>query len=499
MFNQLLAPMHSTEKKRVMECIGTLGLKVTPASVATKASMPIAVATRQLNQIAAETGAHLDVDQTGAIVYRFDYGFESTYAFNFSKKMLHTNGKFLLNLCRFILRLTANIIMLATKFTMVALWFLFRFSFACLLVLSFVFLIVLLIASIFGDSGGDGGGGGVDFGGMDLGNALDPGFGNVDWSCNWHWNWWIGDSYGYGYRPYTTFDLIPEYYTDGGRLPESSIAGPASSFLTDCFSILFGDCDPNQDLFVKQMQRIGSIIQTNGGVIIADQLSPVTGKDCAHNEDWMLPILAHFDGYPEVTETGTIIYIFPAFFWADSFGTLQGSLANAGKESNQLQKLYLNHVARKGTAQKASATVSKGYLGEQTWSFTQAPSSSCWWALTLATFNLAASNYLWNYASHHAQWHGLMLPIGAMLIYAIFCFVVPIGRALFLLGVNAKIERRNGDRRILAQNIERPDQRLQEKLEEARVVRFSQQHKELETTVYSTERDLLEQSFSTSQ
>lgn len=92
-------------------------------------------------------------------------------------------------------------------------------------------------------------------------------------------------------------------------------------FLESVYSILFGDGDPNRDLEQRRWQAIGAYLQKWGGVAIAEDLSPlfdlpVASADAQINTDWadqaMLPVLLHFDGHPEVSEQGQLLYRFPA-------------------------------------------------------------------------------------------------------------------------------------------------------------------------------------------
>ncbi len=74
---------------------------------------------------------------------------------------------------------------------------------------------------------------------------------------------------------------------------------------------MFGDGNPNARLKEDRWQYIAQLIRANGGVVTAEQLAPYTDAD-PKNEDGVLPVLVRFDGRPEVTDSGNIVYLFPS-------------------------------------------------------------------------------------------------------------------------------------------------------------------------------------------
>jgi hypothetical protein len=87
------------------------------------------------------------------------------------------------------------------------------------------------------------------------------------------------------------------------------------NFLEAIFSFLFGDGDPNADLEERRWQEVGAVIQNNGGAIAAEQIAPYldnVGKDWMMDDgDYALPALTRFNGIPEVSREGDIVYHFP--------------------------------------------------------------------------------------------------------------------------------------------------------------------------------------------
>jgi hypothetical protein len=115
-------------------------------------------------------------------------------------------------------------------------------------------------------------------------------------------------------------DLIFWQPNRAKRLPGQPLSATVEqikndNFLINCFSFLFGDKNPNAEIEEKQWRLIAQLIHNNKGVVTAEQLAPfmlreISTKD--NNEDFVLPVLCRFDGRPEVSETGSIIYLFPS-------------------------------------------------------------------------------------------------------------------------------------------------------------------------------------------
>ena len=123
------------------------------------------------------------------------------------------------------------------------------------------------------------------------------------------------------------------YYTRPYRYQSPGEMG----FLQSCFSLLFGDDDPNTadpaaSLLQRRSRAIAALVRANGGTVTAEQLAPLLeppagfGPDdaaAAHaaweagesaslpREDWVLPALLQFGGEPLVSDEGDLLYTFP--------------------------------------------------------------------------------------------------------------------------------------------------------------------------------------------
>ena len=103
-----------------------------------------------------------------------------------------------------------------------------------------------------------------------------------------------------------------------GRFPAADEQSPPQrvAFLESVYSVLFGDGDPNKALEARRWQRIGGFLRYRDGVVIAEDLAPLldleTPPSASKADQGMLPVLLHFDGRPQVTEQGDLLYSFPS-------------------------------------------------------------------------------------------------------------------------------------------------------------------------------------------
>jgi hypothetical protein len=421
--------MSNTEKDQVIKAINDLGRRVTAADVATKSGLPLLKATSELNKVAAETNGHLQVSTAGDIAYTFDAGFQNAYLAQGMKKTLNEIGEKIFKVGFFLLRI----------------------SFGVGLILSFLVIVVLIIAAILfaqrgSDSDSDSGYGG-GFGGFDF----------FDWMLLRNFFYW-GPTYPV-YVPYNdyndygrNYDLYDKPTT---RQPETN-----NNFIMNCFSFLFGDGAPNLNLEERKWQLIAQIIKQNNGVVTAEQLAPFTGADPA-NEDGVLPVLVRFDGKPEVTDTGNIVYTFPSL---------------------------------QVTAKSMSFAPLPTFLKEFDWEFTSVPASALVPVFILAGLNFFGAiflvTHLWIPIFH--AFSGL---IHWLMIYGTLFLVVPMARYGVLRWLNGNIALRNEQRSKYADAMRNPPAEVSKKLAEAKHYRIGEKRVRADDLVYRTDRDVIDQDF----
>ncbi|MEM6437562.1 MAG: hypothetical protein AAF773_27455 [Cyanobacteria bacterium P01_D01_bin.115] len=272
-----------SQNTAVMEAVESLDYRVTVGDVAAKSGLELAVAQQQLNALAADTLAHLQVSEAGEIAYEFPKGFRAILRNKYWRLRWQQTWEKIWGV----------------------LFYLIRISFGVLLILSILLIMVaiaiILIALSASQRDDDrGGGGGFGGGGM----MFVPRF-------------WIGDLYWlfnydrYGRRAPRRVNQRPNQRSNRrGQRNDDDM-----NFLEAIFSFLFGDGDPNAELEDRRWREVGAVIQNNGGAIAAEQVVPYlddVGKDwTTADEDYILPVLTRFNGVPEVSPKGEIIYHFP--------------------------------------------------------------------------------------------------------------------------------------------------------------------------------------------
>lgn len=128
---------------------------------------------------------------------------------------------------------------------------------------------------------------------------------------------------GNGFSP---FDIW--YYSQPRRYPLSPGAPQRMGFLEACFSLVFGDGDPNAPLQEARWRAVGALIREQGGAVTAEQLAPLLeparppapdgtadGGSASIDESFVLPALTRFAGVPTLVtdEAGEtrLVYAFP--------------------------------------------------------------------------------------------------------------------------------------------------------------------------------------------
>jgi hypothetical protein len=408
----------------VMKSIDKLGYRVTVGDVAANAGLALNLAQQELIALASETQGHLQVAETGDIVYLFPQNFRT----------ILRNKYWQLRWQKWLSKIWQII------------FYLIRISFGIILVSSIIIMllaIAILVIAISSSKGDD--------------NNDSRGGGNLIFLPNF---WFSPDFF---------WIFTPNYQQKRYQRQQETNQLNKMNFLESIYSFLFGDGNPNPNLEERRWQQIGAVIKNNNGAVIAEQIAPYLDNINIYNErdeDYMLPILTRFNGYPQVSNQGEIIYYFP-----------------------ELQV----------TAERRSESKVPDYLRENNWQFSLASSGQKIFAFFLGGLNFVLALVLGSMLTPElAQQVGsdfifLVESIYEfLLVYAVAYLAIPLIRYLWLQGRNDKINQRNFQRETRAKYLEENKPQLLPKINYAR--QFAQEKIiEQKDLAYSTEKDLLDQ------
>jgi hypothetical protein len=409
----------------IMQAVEQLGYRVTVGDVAAKAGLDVNFAQRELLTLASEAGGNLQVAESGDIAYLFPNNFRDILRNKFLRLQLQEWWQKIWRILFYLIRISFGIVLVAS------------------ILLIFVAITILLSNSDSnnGGGGGEGGGGGGRGGGF----FFFPYFWN-DLLWIFYWN------------------HDEPYYQQRSRLTGQK---PQMSFLEAVFSFIFGDGNPNHNLEERKWSDIATAIRNNRGAVVAEQIAPYLdnlGQGYAREyEEYMLPALARFDGRPEVSPQGQIVYHFP-----------------------QLQT----------TATERNSQPVAAYLREMLWRFSNASSGQIMLAAGLGAVNLVGALVLGNLLSNSAIAGGFIGFVSAiypmMLIYGVGFLAIPLIRYFWIQWKNSRIEARNQERQQRAMLLNEPDANLLQKLAYAR--EFAAENVLTgEDLAYTTETELTQQ------
>lgn len=414
----------------IVQSIEPLGYRVTVGDVAARAGLEINLAQQGLLALASDAGGHLQVADSGEIVYLFPKNFRSILQNKYWRLRLKEAWEKVWKVLFYLIRISFGIILMVS---------------ILLMMVAIALIIIAISSSREGEDRSSGGGRSSGSGGV----FFFPSF-------------WIG--------PDIFWFFDPNYTSHRQQQRQQPAAGNQKpmNFLEAIFSFLFGDGNPNADLEERRWQEIGTVIRNNGGAAVAQQIAPYLDDievPSSENEDYMLPVLARFNGYPEVSPEGQIIYYFPD----------------------------LQVTAKQRHPQPVSA-----YLREQLWRFTQAGSGQILLAIGLGALNFILALVLGSLLRGDvaAQLGGLVAFVASiywlLLGYGTAFLGIPLIRYFWIQGKNRKIADRNSSRQERAVALNQAGDTLRRKIEYARQFAAQKVIGEADIT-YTTETDLLEQ------
>ncbi len=414
-----------TPNPAIMRSVEQLGYRVTVGDVATQIGLNIAQVNQSLLALAADAGGHLQVAESGDVVYQFPKNFRDIIRNKYLQIRLKEWWKKVWSV----------------------LFYLIRISFGVLLVASILLITVTIIIIMTASS-----------------NRDDDNRSNNSRGFNFFFFpdlfWYFSPNYG---------DTRQERRRERGENSEMN-------FFEAVFSFLFGDGDPNANLEERRWSEIGAVISNNQGAVVAEQIAPylddIGEKYQQEYEDYMLPVLVRFNGMPQVSSEGQIVYYFP-----------------------ELQVK---------ASKKQSRSISE-YLHEFSWQFSAANSGQLLLSAGLGGVNFVGALILGNLLRNGtiaAQIGGLVAFVqgiyGLLLAYGTGFLAIPLIRYFWIKWRNEKISTRNHQRQERARLLADADSSLQKKISFAREF-ATEKVISKEDSVYSTETDLLAQEFKNKQ
>ena len=413
----------------IMRAVETLDYRVTPGDVASQVGLDIKLAEQGLLVLASEAGGHLQVSDEGEIAYLFPKNFRSILQSKSFRLKLQAWWEKVWNVLFYLIRISFGIMLIVSL---------------VLIVLAITIIIIAMSSSREGGNDNRRGGGGLIFFPRflflpsDIFYIFTPGYGN----------------YGYSQRR----QMRSQRRDNDDKM----------NFLEAVFSFLFGDGNPNADLEERRWREVATVIRNNGGAVAAEQVAPYLDEADLNDdsEDYMLPVLTRFNGRPEVSPEGNIIYHFP-----------------------ELQV----------TATAKNPQPVPAYLRESQWKFSEADSGQITLAVGLGAANLIGALVLGSLLGDGtiaAEIGGLVAFVeaiyGFLLAYGVGFLAVPLVRYFWLKRRNARVESRNEQRQSQAEALNQIGPAIRQKMDFAR--QFAAETVVTEADLaYTSEKDLTEQ------
>ncbi|MBX9691212.1 MAG: hypothetical protein K2Z81_02440 [Cyanobacteria bacterium] len=467
------------DRDTVVKAIKQLKRQVTQADVCRATGLPLSVVALNLNEIAYESKGRLWVSKDGNLIYGFPFGFERRLR---GPRFLSKIAELLWGCVRYLFKVSFGMMLLAP-----------------LIVLAFVFLFMEIIMRIFG--------------GDDSSESLAVNFIS-----------------GILQLTFSSYDV-------NVGSDKKSI-----NFMLGCYHFLFGAGNPNQDLEERRFKLVAEAIDRNNGVLVSEQLLPFTlfDKDREREE---LSVLVRFEGVPEVSDSGNIVYTFPKMRHTaiqekciktsvivqdgsksgvipadtktlsgephssdgdvpgtiDSLNDAQGvglDYQEPNTVANTISSRDSSRQAEQLALSRSGGIAHSDYLEERFWKFAGIGAGMTVVVLFLAIGNLIGTIHFFHFCVK--EWHLFSLPAfysGMLLGYGIFFLALPLFRIHLNLVRNFLIATRNNKRIKTAQEVASPDANLESVLHDASKFAINKIEFSSSDVAFDTARDSLEQQF----
>ncbi|HEX2568010.1 MAG TPA: hypothetical protein VH877_00540 [Polyangia bacterium] len=250
-------PVVETEaERRLVKALEGRRGALTRADAATLTGLSTDAAEASLKSLLGKYKSHLAVTEQGELLYSFDPGMVRRDAVTLQERMAELGRA------------------LWKGFTV-----LFKVTIAVTLVVYVAAFVAMLIALMFARTASD----------RDDRRSDRGGGGGFPWMI-----WW----------------LMPDWAPVEARRQLPQRGGPRKRFYLSVFDFVFGPKEAKPDLLAPERELVG-YLRAKSGRITATDLVALTGWSYERAEEEATRLLADYDGEPEITEDGTIVYSFP--------------------------------------------------------------------------------------------------------------------------------------------------------------------------------------------
>lgn len=430
-------------RDEVLEVIRNAGRQVTCADVVRNSGLSVNESSLALNRIAHDVGGHMYVSESGEVAYKFPRGLKERY------------------LARGLAGHFSRLAALLRKAWSYAV----RASFGILLIVTTVMLSVFIyiFSSMFRLS--------------DSNNNSRIEFGFLD----------------------SEFFLL---VFAAGRLGRRNLDENRRNFLLDCYQFVFGPQNPNADLEQQKWRLVSDVIVSKGGVVTQEQLAPYLDATPG-DEDAMLPVLIHFDGLTEVTDSGNLVYVFEKLMYTTD-GAKNATEKQGGSVATKTDNSEEVESTRQTNGRSSANSDLPQCIQEKRWQLFNLPPLTVLSISLLALFNLLIGALVFSFIGMpfielvlmgKARASGLILMTTAPFFYAMFFLGMPIARSIRNSFRNHLISKRNRKRGELASALASPEPELKIKLDEAKSRSLNIITIDYENSVFNTSEDALAQEF----
>jgi hypothetical protein len=262
-------------KKQLIKTLKTVKNRITKRELSIHTGSSLLEAEKLLLELAELTGAKLEVTDRGEIIYNFPTNWQQRLQQKNNQKWLYKFSNVTKNLLLFGIRAAISISFVGS----VGLGLII--SLFGLYLLVYIFLRILI--------------------GLPL--SLLSGTFHLDLDLDWAGNF-FSDGLAYGISSEVLrclVDLLSWRYRGVSQ----------KGFFAVFFSFIFGDGQKIESETLR-WQAIANLIRVNQGAVIAEQVAPYLDSIAnVEEEEYMIPVLNRFNGFPQVSDRGDLIYQFP--------------------------------------------------------------------------------------------------------------------------------------------------------------------------------------------